>query len=108
MGERLCNSDFSFLLMWLASSIKDPSKLPKSLWVCGQCLDRVMLYLNPFDFNDFSLKLAKYFKFLNSHFVQKSKIELPQKTQLVAFAAPVCQVLCITWLLSIKSLIKIL
>ena len=58
MGKRLCNGDFSFLPMLLVSSVKDQSKLPKSLLVGSQCLDRVMLCLKPFDFNDFSLKLT--------------------------------------------------
>ena len=55
MGERLCNSNFSFLPMPLVSSVKNQSKLPKSLLVGGQCSDRVMFCLKPFDFNDFSL-----------------------------------------------------
>ena len=71
VGERLCNDDFSFLPMPLVSSIKNQSKLPKSSMVCGQCLDRVMLCLNSFNFNDFSLKLTKYFLFPNSYFCVK-------------------------------------
>ena len=55
MGTRLYNSDFSFLRMLLVSNVKDQSKLPKSLFVGGQRLDRVMFRLTPFDFNDFSL-----------------------------------------------------
>ena len=81
MGKELCNSDFSFLPVPLFSSVKDQSKLPKSLLVGDQCLDRVMFCLKPFDFNDFSLKLTKYFMFLTAVFVKKSEIELPQKTQ---------------------------
>ena len=60
MGERLCNCNFSFLHVPPVSSIKDQSKLPKGLLEGGQCLDIVMLYLKPFDFYDFSLKLTKY------------------------------------------------
>ena len=60
MGKRLCNSDFSFLPMPLVSIVKDQSKLPKSLLVGDQCLDRLMFCLKPFDFNDFGLKLTKY------------------------------------------------
>ena len=67
--------------MPLGLSIKDQSKLPKSLLVDSQRLDRVMFCLKPFDFNDFSLKLTKYFMFPNSHFCVKTEIELPQKTQ---------------------------
>ena len=55
MGKRLCDGDFSFLSMPLSSSVKDQSKPPKSLWVGGQRLDRVMFCLKPFDINDFSL-----------------------------------------------------
>ena len=51
--KRICNSDFSFLPMPLVSSVKYQSKVSKSLFVGGQCLDRVMLCLKPFDFNDF-------------------------------------------------------
>ena len=47
------------------------SKLPKSLLVRGQCLGRVMFFLKPFDFNDFSLKLTKYLIFPNGHFCVK-------------------------------------
>ena len=61
MWKRLSNSDFSFLAMPLISSIKSQSKPPKSLLVGGQCLDRVMFFLKPFDFNYASLKLTKYF-----------------------------------------------
>ena len=46
--------------MPVVSSVKNQSKLPKSLLVGGQCLDRVMFCLKPFDFNDFSLKLTKF------------------------------------------------
>ena len=59
LGKRPCNGDFLFLPMLLVSSVKDQSKLPKSLLVGGQSLDRLMFCLNPFDFNDFSLKLTK-------------------------------------------------
>ena len=71
MGKKLCNGDFSFLPMLLVSSIKDQFKLPKSILVGGQCLDRVMFCLKPSDFNDFSLKLAKYLMFPNNHFCVK-------------------------------------
>ena len=64
MGERLCNGDFSFLPMAPVSSVKDQSKLPKSLLAGGQCLDRVMFSLKPFEFSDFSLKLTKLFNAL--------------------------------------------
>ena len=36
MGIILCNGDFSFLTMPLVSSVKEQSKLPKSLLVRGQ------------------------------------------------------------------------
>ena len=68
MGKRLCNGDFSFLLMSSVSSFKNQSKIPKSLLTAGECLDRVMFCQKPFDFNDFSLKLTKYLVFPNSHF----------------------------------------
>ena len=61
MGKSLCNSDFSFLPMPLVSSVKNQSKLSKSSLVGDQCLERVMFYLKPFHFNDFSLKLTKIF-----------------------------------------------
>ena len=61
MGKRLWNGDLSFLPMRLVLSVKNQSKLPKSLLVGDQCLDRVMFCLKPFDFNDFSLKLTKIF-----------------------------------------------
>ena len=51
--------------MPLVSSVKDQSKLPKSLLIGGQCLDRVTFFLKSFDFNDFSLKLTKYLMFPN-------------------------------------------
>ena len=57
--------------MLLVSSVKNRYKVPKSLLVGGQCLDRVMLCLKSFDFNDFSLKLTKYLMFPNSHFCVK-------------------------------------
>ena len=68
MRKRLCNGDFSFLPMPRA---KNQSKPPKNLLVDGQCLDRVMLCLKLFDFNDLSLKLTKYLTFPNSHFCVK-------------------------------------
>ena len=71
MGNRLYNGDFSISPMPLGSISKDQSKLPKCSLVGGQCLDRVMFYLKPFDFNDFSLKLTKYLMFPNSHFCVK-------------------------------------
>ena len=73
MGKRLCNSDFSFLPTPLVSSVdvNDQCKLTKSLLVGGQCSDRVMFCLKPFDFNDFSLKLPKYLMFPNSRFCVK-------------------------------------
>ena len=71
MGKRLCNGDFSFLPMPLVSSVKDQSKLLKSLLVSGQCLDRIMFCQKPLDFNDFSLKLTKYLMFPDSHFCVK-------------------------------------
>ena len=66
MGKRLSNGDFSIFPVPLVSSVKNQSKLPKSLLVVGQCLDRVMVCLKPFEFNDFSLKLTKYLMFPNS------------------------------------------
>ena len=57
--------------MLLVASIKDQSKLPKSLLVGGQCLDTVMFGLNPLEFNDFSLKLSKYLMFPKSNFCVK-------------------------------------
>ena len=71
MEKKLCNGDISLLPMPLVSSVKGQSKLPKSLLVGGQCLDRVMFCLKPFDFNDFSLKLTKYLMFPDSHFCLK-------------------------------------
>ena len=68
MGKRPCNGGFSFLLMLLVSRVKSQSKLPKFLLVGGQCMDRLMFCLKPFDFNGFSLKLKKYLLFSNSHF----------------------------------------
>ena len=53
------NSNVSFLPMPLVFSINDQSELSKSLLRGGQCFDRVMFCLKPFDFNDFSLKLTK-------------------------------------------------
>ena len=46
MGKRLCNCDFSFLLIRLVSNVKNQSKLAKSLLVGGQCLDRVMFCIS--------------------------------------------------------------
>ena len=71
MGKRLCNGDFSFLPMPLVSRVKDQSKLPKSLLVGGQCLDRILFCLKPFDSDDLSLELTKYLMFPNSHFCVK-------------------------------------
>ena len=62
---------FHFLPMPLVSSVKNQCKLPKSLLVGDQCLDRVMFCLKPFDFNDFSLKLTKYLMLPNSYFCEK-------------------------------------
>ena len=75
MGERLCNGEFSVLPMPLVSSVKDQSKLPKSLLVGGQCLDRVMFCLKPFGLNDFNLKLTKY----NSYLCKNLKLSFPRK-----------------------------
>ena len=55
MGEKLWNCDFSFLSVPLV--------------VGGQCLDKVMFCLKPFNFNDFSLKLTKHLMFLTAIFV---------------------------------------
>ena len=52
---------FHFCLFLLVSRVKDQSELRKRLFVGGQCLNRVMFCLKQIDFNDFSLKLAKYF-----------------------------------------------
>ena len=60
-GGRLYNGDFSFLPMSLVSRVKSQSELPKGLLLGDQCLDRVMFCPKPFDFNDSSLKLTKYF-----------------------------------------------
>ena len=46
-------------------------KLPKSLLVDGQCLNRVMFCLKPIDVNGSSLKLEQYLMFPNSHFCVK-------------------------------------
>ena len=43
MGGKLCNSDFSLLSMPLVSSVKNQSKLPRSLLFADQCLDRVIV-----------------------------------------------------------------
>ena len=55
----------------IVSGIKYKSKLPKGLLVDCQCFDRVKFCLKVSDFNDFSLKLAKYLMFPNSHFCIK-------------------------------------
>ena len=57
--------------MPLVSSIKDQFKPPESLLVGGECFDRVIFSLKPFDFNDFILRLVKYLMFPNSHFCVK-------------------------------------
>ena len=63
MEKKLYNDDFSLLPMSLVSSVKDQSKLPKSLLVGplvgAQCLDKVMFFLKPFHLNNFSWKLTK-------------------------------------------------
>ena len=71
MGKRRCNGDFSILPMPLVSIVKNHSKLPKSLPVGDQCLDRVMFCPKPLDFNDFSLKLTQYLMIPNSYFCGK-------------------------------------
>ena len=96
MGKNLCNSDFSVLPMPLVSSVKNQSKLPISLLVGGQCLGRVTFCLIPFDFNDFSSKLTKYSMFTNSHFCEKILNRASPENSTIAFATPVCHVLCIT------------
>ena len=65
--------------MLVVSNVKNQSKLPKSLLVGGQCLNRVIFCLKPFDLNDFSWKLTKYLLFPKSSFCEKSEIELPRK-----------------------------
>ena len=55
MEKKLCNDNFSYLPMPLVSGVKDQFKLPKSLLVGGQCLNRVMFCLKPIDFNGFSI-----------------------------------------------------
>ena len=57
------------------------SKVPESLLVGGQCLDREIFCLKIVWFTDFSLKLANIYCFLTAIFVWKSEIELPPKTQ---------------------------
>ena len=64
----LRKGDFSVLPMPLVSIVKDQSKLPESVLLGGQCLDRVMFCLKPIDFNDFSLNLTKYLMFPDSNF----------------------------------------
>ena len=49
-------------------SVKNQSKLLRSLPGGDQYLARAMFCLKPFDCNDFSLKLAKYFMFPNRYF----------------------------------------
>ena len=63
MGKRTYNGDFSFLPLSLVSNVKDQSKLPNSLLVGGQCLEKVIFCRKPFDFDDFCLKLSKYLMF---------------------------------------------
>ena len=70
LGERLCNSDFSFYML-LVLSCKGQFKLPKRLLVGGQCLNRVMFCLKLSNFNDFSLQLTKYLMLPNCHFSVK-------------------------------------
>ena len=53
----MCNGDFSVLP--LVSSVKYQSERPKSLLVGGQCFERVIICLKPFDSDDFNLKLTK-------------------------------------------------
>ena len=60
MGKRQSNNDFSFLPVLPVSSVKDRSKSPKGFLLGGQCFDRIMFCLKPFEFNDFRLKLTKY------------------------------------------------
>ena len=68
-----------FFIFAYAASF-DLSRLPKSLLVGGQYLDRIMFCLKPFDCIDFSLKLTKYLMFPNSHFCVKNlKSSLPRK-----------------------------
>ena len=51
MGKRLCNNDFSFLP--LVSSIKDQTKLPKSLSVVVQCFNKnIMFCVKSADLNE--------------------------------------------------------
>ena len=79
----LCNCDFSFLPMPLVLRIKNQSKLPKSLLVGDQCLDRVMFCLKPFDFHDSSLKLTECLTFPKSYLCEKTlKSSFPRKLKL--------------------------
>ena len=79
IGKSLCKGDFSFLPMPQVSSVKNQSKLPKSLLVGDQFLDRVVFCLKPFDLNDFSWKLTKYL-FPYSYFCGKNlKSSFPRK-----------------------------
>ena len=61
LKKKMCNGEFSFLPMPLVSSMKYQSKLPKILLVHGQCLDRVIFFLNPFNFNDFHFETGGKF-----------------------------------------------
>ena len=79
MCKRLYSGDFSFLPMPPVLSIKNQSKLPKSLLVGGQCLDRVMFCLKPFHFDDCSLKLTKYLMFPNNYFCKNLELSVPRK-----------------------------
>ena len=49
--------------MPLVSSIKDQSKLPESLLVGGQCLDRLIFCVKPFDFSGLVLSWVRAFEF---------------------------------------------
>ena len=79
MGRRLCDDNFLFMPMPIVSSVKDQSKLPNSLLVGGQCLDRVRFYLKPFDFCYFSLKLTKYLRSTQSISGGTFQIHFPPK-----------------------------
>ena len=81
MGKRLCNGDFSFLSMPLVLSIKDQSRLPKSLLIGNRCLDRVLFCLKPFNCNDFSLKLRirKYYVSSQPFLCKNLKSSFPRK-----------------------------
>ena len=96
MRKRLYNGDFSFLPMLLDLNVKNQSKLPKSLLVGGQCLDRVMFCSKPSDFDDFSLTLTKYLMFPNSYFCEKNLKSTSLQNSSLAYATPACHVLCVT------------